>query len=106
MKNPLKRVRSYYKIKKAADKLLDGIEQEQKLFSKSIFKSRTFWVNLLALLNELLKILPLNENITGIAIPSDIVAAALPPINIVLRKLTRVPVRVISNGDKQLDGRL
>ena len=93
----LKRVRSYLKIKKAADKLLNGIEEEQKLLklSKSIFKSKTFWVNLLALLNELIKILPLNESLQGVMIPTDVMAVGLPLANVALRKFTKIPVTLM-----------
>ena len=98
-----KRVRSYWRIKKAADRLLDHIEKEQKLLSKSIFTSRTFWLNILALLNELIKILPLNPSLQGYTVPTEVVASALPVANIVLRRFTSQPVTIIpepSTGGK------
>ena len=63
--------------------------------SKSIFKSKTFWLNLLALLNELIKVLPINESIQNVTIPTSVVALALPPANIILRKFTSKETFVI-----------
>lgn len=92
-----KRLRSYWKIKRAADKLLDYIEEEQKV-SKSIFRSKTFWFNLLALLNELIKILP---GMSPNQIPTVSTETLLPLIaagNIILRRLTSESVKIFTNG--------
>lgn len=102
----IKRWKSYIKIAKLADKLLNGIEEEQKL-KKNIFTSKTFWLNILALLNELVKLIPMNPSIQdSITLDTATLAVALPLANVVVRKFTRVPVEIIPSSDhKKVDSK-
>ncbi len=58
---------------------------------KNIFKSKTFWLNLLAIVTTIVPVLPVN--IQQHAVP------ALAVGNIILRKLTKEPVSVLPQSD-------
>lgn len=96
MLNPIKSIkdlRRNLRLNRLTNKVFDSAYESNKM-GKQFWKSKTFWVNLLALLNELLKILPMNPSIQSVLIPDEIVAAGLPVVNIALRKMTKVPLVV------------
>lgn len=66
--------------------------------SKAFWKSKTFWLNVLALLNELIKILP------DVGIPSVPSELALPLVaggNVVLRKFTHKSIVLSEKNDRK-----
>lgn len=83
--NPLKLLKIYRKANRVASLLEDA------QVSKSLFKSRTFWVNLLTAGAELAGIIPLPPGTTLLIVSG---------INIALRVLTQGPVHVIEDAAK------
>ena len=79
--NPIRLLRIY----RRAQKLFDLLEEAQ--MSKSLFRSKTFWFNLLTAAAELTSVLPL---------PPGTVIIAASVINIALRFVTDKPVHVVS----------
>lgn len=97
----IKRWKQYINIARAADKTLDEVERRQRM-GKEFWKSKTFWVNILALINELLKIVPLNPSIENAVplIPTEVIVASLPIANILLRRVTNEPMKFSLNLNK------
>lgn len=88
MWNPFRKLKRDLKLKRELDKVLDEVEKAKDM--KSIFTSKTFWLNLIIIINELLKLLPDN---TVPTVPNSVVAGVLPAANILLRRYaTKEPV--------------
>ena len=79
--NPLRLLRIYRRAQTLA-----GLLEEAQM-SKSLFRSRTFWFNVLTAAAELTQVLPL---------PSGTLVLDASVINIALRFVTEKPVHVVS----------
>ena len=86
MKNPFKILKALW----AAKKLAQHIEEAH--MSKSLFKSRTFWANLLTAAVEL------SGALSGF-LPPGARQLATNVLNIALRLVTSDPVHVVSGND-------
>ena len=80
--NPIKLLKIY----KRANLFFSLLEEAS--VSKSLFKSKIFWVNILTAANELLGVVPIPHAIGALAV-----------VNIALRLITRQPVHMIPPGD-------
>lgn len=83
--NPLKLLKLYRKATRVASLLEDA------QVSKSLFKSKTFWINLLTAGAELAGVIPL---------PAGTMLLVVSGINIALRVLTKGPVHVLTEAGR------
>jgi hypothetical protein len=74
-----------FKIYKRANKLANLLQEAQ--VSKSLFTSKTFWVNIISAGLELSQILP---------IPSGYLTLGTNIANIILRTITTTPVHIVN----------
>jgi len=86
MKNPFKILKALW----AAKKLAQHIEEAH--MSKSLFKSKIFWVNVLTAAVEL-------SGALGGFLPTGVLQLATNILNIGLRLITADPVHVVSGND-------
>jgi hypothetical protein len=86
MKNPFKILKAFWAAKKLANTV------EELKMSKSLFKSRIFWANLLTAAVEL------SGALSGF-LPPGALQLATNVLNIALRLVTSDPVHVVSGDD-------
>lgn len=72
------------RIYKRASKLINLLEDAK--MEKSLWKSKTFWFNILATTTSLLEVIPL---------PQEYVIPAIGIINVLLRTVTDKPVKIL-----------
>lgn len=67
--------------------------------SKPFFKSKTLWVNIVAIVVIILESVAANQGVITDILSPEMATIILAGINIVLRTITKVPVTIKASGD-------
>ena len=89
MKNPFRSLLVLRRANKVYDKIQEGNV-------KGLWKSKTFWLNLIALFTQLIEVLPLDPSIKAVTPNAGAgFVTALGAANIAMRYMTTQPVTVV-----------
>lgn len=90
--NPLTLLKLYRKVNALIGLFQKAAASTERadVYSKSLFQSRTFWVNALTIVAEIAQL------VSGLrVVPTEYMAVALGIVNVILRSLTNQPVHLV-----------